>query len=304
METQVAPVDQTTTTPVTEVTQPVSGATALADPFALDESRLASLSPEQRANLQPVFDDWKKKAQEQAEKTGKTVEEKYKPLTEKAAALDHLVKNQKFQEWWRAQQTAATSQNPAGGDAISQTKPQDFATPEEWSTAVLDASNGNPAKLSAIQARMWSIMSTPVVKQLQEKQAALESTLEMKSLFERHPDAKDLDQIGRNPDDASDKSPSLLEIAMHYSVDKQGQTIQQGYELAKKWRDQLGSRAKQEALGLVQDKKGAVTASQSTTTSTAQPIVEVADADEMIRRNMEAIVNGQKPPKFVIKRGK
>lgn len=284
--------------PVAPEAPPVSASTGADDPFALDEARLASFSPEQRT----VLDDWKKKASDEIQKSGKTVEEKYRPLSEKATALDHLVKNPEFQSWWREQQKTAMQGKPADTqDAIAQTKPQDFATPDEWSQAVLDASNGNPVKLQGIQSRMFAAMATPVVRQLQEKQQMLETTMEMKNLFERHPDAKDLDQIGRTAGDPLDKSPSLLEIAMYYAVDQQGKTIEDGYRLANRWKEALGGKAKQEALGIVQGKKDAVTASPSTSNAN-KAVVEVGSADELMQRQMQAMMDGITPPRFVIKK--
>lgn len=268
------------------------------DPFSVDESRLASFTPEQRS----VLDEWKKKASEEIERTSKSSEEKYKPVNEKAQALDKLVKNPSFQNWWQTQQQAAMrGQAPDTQEAIAQTKPQDFASPTEWSEAVLEASNGDAQKLQAIQARMFATMATPVVKQLQEKQQMLETTMEMKNLFERHPDAKQLDEIGRDGSAPDDDNPSLLEIAMYYAVDQKGQTIEDGYSLAKKWSDSMGNRAKQQAMGIVQEKKAAVTAGQSSAGAT-QSVVEVEDSDELMKRHMEATLSGATVPKFVIRK--
>jgi hypothetical protein len=273
-----------------------AAASAATDPLALDEAQLASFSPEQRV----VVEGWKKRASDEIQRTSKTVEEKYKPHVEKSGALDRLVKAPEFQQWWAGQQQrAAQGQTPQQQQQIAQTKPQDFATPEEWAQAVLEASGGQPAKLQGIQQKMWTEMATPIVKQLQEKQALLETTMEMKSLFERHPDAKDLDLIGRAG--ADDRSPSLLEIAMYYAVDQQKKSVEEGYKLAKTWADALGSRAKQAAMGMIQEKKETVTAGPSTS-QVNQTVSEVGSMDELIRKNLEALASGQKPPKFVIKR--
>lgn len=299
-QTLDAPTTPAPTAPVVET--PVSAPGGAGDPFALDESRLASLTPEQRASLTPMFDDWKKRASAEIEKSGKSAEERYKPLTEKATALDHLVKNPAFQKWWTdQQQTAMTGKPQDVQGAIQGTKPQDFATPDEWSTAVIDASNGNPAKLQEIQQRMFSMMSTPLVRQFQEKQQLLETTMEMKNLFERHPDAKQLDEIGRNLTDPNDRTPSLLEIAMYHAVDQQGKSIEEGYQMAKRWSDSMGAKAKQQAMGLVQEKKDSVTANSSTS-APSQAVVEVADRDELMQKHMEAVLSGIKPPRFVIRK--
>lgn len=282
--------------PIAPAPEPVAPAPAPApvadpnDPFSVDETQLATWAPEQRA----VLDGWKKKASEAIETRGKSSEEKYKAHVEKANALDQLTRHPKFQEWWASQQ-----QKPAPAAA----NPQDFATPEEWSAAVIEASNGDAKKLQGIQTRMWSQMATPIVQQLQQKQQQLEMTMQMKNLWERYPDAKDLDKIGRNADDPNDKTPSLLEIAMMHTVDQQGKSVEEGYQLAKKWADSLAKNAKQAALGITQEKKIAVTAGPSTSQAN-QTTVEVADADELVRRNMEALMSGQTPPRFVIKGSK
>lgn len=291
----VAPVPEA---PPAPIAAPVPAAASSSDPFAVDEARIATFSPEQRG----VLDEWKKRASEEIQKSSKTYEEKYKPHAEKATALDNLIKVPAFQKWWTDyQQQAMQGQAQPQKQAIAQSQPQDFATPQEWSEAILDASNGQPAKLQSIQTKMFTQMAAPVVQQLQQKQQLLETTVEMKNLFERHPDAKDLDGIGRNGADASDRNPSLLEIAMYYAVDQQHKSIEEGYQLAKRWADAIGSKEKQTALGLIQDKKDAVTAAPSTS-QTNQSIVEVQDAEELVRRNMEALASGQKPPRFVIKR--
>lgn len=278
--------------PVVEAPQPVAPVVADPnDPFLADETQLASWAPEQRA----VLDGWKKKASETISQREKSVEEKYKAHVEKAGALDQLTRHPEFQKWWVAQQQPKNM--PSGG---TPTAPADVATPEEWSTAVIDASNGQPQKLQALNMKMWSQQATPIVQQLQQKQQLLETTLEMKNLFERHPDAKDLDSIGRDSSVPGDKSPSLLEIGMYYAVDQQGKSVEEGYNLARKWADALGKTAKQQALGIVQDKKDSVTAAPSTA-KTNSTVVEVDSFEELTRRNMEALLAGQTPPKFVVR---
>ena len=209
------------------------------DPFSVDEATLSKFAPDQRA----VLDNWKKKASETIETRSKSTEEKFKAHVEKADALDQLTRHPEFQKWWYAQQKQA----PQGSAVTQGANPQEFATPEEWSTAVLDASNGMPQKLQAIQSKMWSQMATPVVQQLQQKQQQLEMTMQMKNLWERYPDAKDLDAIGRDPSDPNDKTPSLLEIAMIHAVEGQGKSVEEGYQLAKRWADSMGKNATQKA---------------------------------------------------------
>lgn len=269
------------------------------DPFVLDEAKLASLSPEQRASLDPVFEEWKTKAKAEIEKSGKTYEEKYKPQSEKAQALDNLVKDPRFVQWWNGIQQASVNANPEAAGAIGQSRPQDFASPEQWQMAVAEAYAGDPRKLQDIQQRMFAVMATPVITQLRQGQEELRATLEMKDLFERHADAKELDAIGRNPTDANDKSESLLEMCLNWA-DQNGKTLEEGYARAKTWSDSLKSSAQKQAMGLVQDKKASITSGPSTNTS-GKAVVEVADAEELMSKNMEYLASGQQPPRFVIR---
>lgn len=286
--------------PVVEpIVQEPSAAPAAADPFSLDEARLASLSPEQRAALDPVFDEWKTKAKQEIEKTGKTYEEKYRPHEEKSRALDELVRDQRFVSWWRNIQSAATQQNPQGQQAINQSQPQDFATPEEWQQAIIDGSNGDHRKMQDIQKRAWTVMATPIIQEVRAGQAELRTTMEMRDLFERHSDAKELDLIGRNATDPNDRSESLLESCLNWAQDNR-RPLEEGYARARRWADSMRVGAKQEAMGMVDEKKRSVTSGPSTNKAGSQ-VIEVADSDELMQRNMEYIANGQTPPKFVIR---
>lgn len=292
------PMDAPAAEPIVEVAPEVISAPA--DPFVLDEGRLASLSPEQRAALDPVFEEWKGKAKAEIEKSGKTVEQKYAEHVKKAEALDSLVKEPRFQQWWTSVQQTAMQQNPGAAAAVQGSKPADFATEQEWQTAWSNAYAGDYTKFKEIQARMFSMMATPVVQQLREGQAELKATLEMKDLFERHSDAKELDLIGRNPSDANDKSESLLEMCLNWA-DQNGKTLEEGYAKAKSWADSLSVGAQKKAMGLVEGKKASITSGPGTNKESA-PVIEVADADELMARNMEYLASGQKPPKFVIRK--
>lgn len=289
-------------TTVVEPVAPVENAPVQSpsDPFSLDEARLASLSPEQRAALDPVFDEWKGKAKAEIEKSGKTYEEKYKPHVEKSEALERLVKEPRFQQWWNSVQQGAAQVNPAGASAAQQARPQDFASENEWQEAWANAYSGDYTKFKEIQARMFSVMATPVIQQLKQGQDELKATLEMKDLFERHSDAKELDAIGRDLNNPNDQSESLLESCLEWA-DKNGRSLEEGYARARKWADSLRVGAQKQAMGLVQDKKAAVTSGPSTN-STGRSVVEVADADELMAKNMEYLASGQTPPKFVIRK--
>jgi hypothetical protein len=285
--------------PVTQ-TEPGSTASIPTDPYAIDETRFASLSPEQRASLDPVLNEWKDRAKGEVEKTRKAYEDKYKPDLEKAKALTELVQKPEFQQWWMQQQRAASQVNPQGAGEIGQTQPQDIASNEEWQNALSDAYAGDPTKMKMLQARMFSLMATPVVQQLREGQEELRTTMEMKNLFESHPDAKTLDKIGQDPNDAD--SPSLLEVALNLA-DARRQPLEWGYRLAKKWADSMNVNAKQEAMGLVQEKKQSITSGPSTNRAPGTQIVEVADSEELMSRSMSWTLDhpNQPAPRFVIR---
>lgn len=287
-----------------EAVEPVVDAPAPApvepsDPFSVDEAKFASLTPEQRASLEPVLTEWKTKAKGEIEKHGKTYEEKYKPYEEKARALDELVRDNRFQQWWQNLQQGVAAQVPGSAASAGTVQPKDIATAEEWQQAISDAYQGNGQKMKEIQARMISAMAAPVVQRLQQGQEELKTTLEMKDLFERHADAKALDTIGRNTTDPNDKNLSLLEMALNWADDN-GKSLEEGYQLAKRWADSMKVGAQQEALGMVQEKKASVTSGPSTQQG-GQAVVEVQDADELMSKNMEYVLAGQKPPRFVIR---
>ena len=289
-----------------DVAEPVSPApevaqapapVAPADPFALDEASVASLSPEQRAALDPVIEKWRTTAKAEIEKTSKSVEEKYSPLKEKAEALDKLTNWAPFQNFWKQTQSQMMTGQPAATQqAVAQSKPQDFATPEEWSQAVMDASNGDPSKLQNIQQRMFATMATPVVQELQVRQKNLATQLEMRDLMESHPDYKDLDKIGL---DQKGQGTSLLEHCLEWA-ERNVRPLEDGYVMARNWADSLRSSAKSEAMGLVQGKKDSVTAGPGSTTSSGT-VIYVDSQDEMIKKSMEAALEGKKDLRFEIR---
>lgn len=268
------------------------------DPFALDEAGLASLSPEQRAGLDPIIDGWKKRASDEISKRENEVAEKYKPYQEKAQALEKLTAYQPFVQWWQAQQQQAKQGATVGQTAaINQTKPNDVATPQEWQEALLDAAQGSSEKLQTLQARMMNAWATPVIQQMSQRQKLVETQIEIKDLFERHPDAKSLDEIGLDP--TTREGVSILEMGLDWA-ERNGKSLEDGYKMAKKWSDGLRVNAQREAMGFVQNKKNETTAGNSTSKNNAS-IVEVENADEMIKRSLEAQLSGNKDVRFVIR---
>jgi hypothetical protein len=285
-----------------EQTEPIVEATPAAqaapDPFAVDEARFASLSPEQRAALDPVLEDIRGKAKAEIEKTRTTFENDYKPYKEKAESLDKLTNWAPFKQFWaHTQQQMAQGQNPQTQQAIAQSKPQDFATPEEWSQAVLEASQGDPSKIQNIQQRMFTTMATPFIQKFTNDQRELNSKLEMKELMEEHDDWKELDKIGLNE---KNEGTSLLEHCLMWAQNN-GKPLEEGYLMAKRWADSMKSGAQAQAMGMVQGKKDGILAGNSTALSNGSVVV-VDSIDEAMKRSMNDQLAGIKGVRYEVKK--
>ncbi len=289
-ETQVAEPQVSPSAPV----EPAAPA-APQDPFALDEAALQSLTPEQRAGLDPIINKWRDTAKQEITRR-ETEIEKYRPYEEKAQALEKLTNYAPFVQWWQAQQHAAQQgANSQQQQQIQGAQPQQFATPQEWQEAVLEASNGDAAKLQAIQARMMTQWAAPYVQKIQSDQQALRTELELKNMFEVHPDAKELDRIGLDP---KGNGVSLLEQGLDWA-ERNGKTLEEGYRLAQQWYSSMKLSAQQQAMGIVTEKKGSVTAGPSTQTG-GKAVVEVGSMDELIAKSMDAQLRGDKDTRFVV----
>ena len=263
------------------------------DVFALDENSLISLTPEQRAGLDPIINKWKETALSEIQKREEAVRGKYKPLEERASALEKLSQYKPFQDWWNEQQKNAgkPQSDPTGGQAAQ------FARPEEWQQAIYEASQGDATKLTQIQARMMASWAGPLASQLQEKQLKIETELELKGMFERHPDAKNLDAIGIDP--KSGEGISLLQQALEWA-ESQGKSMEEGYQLAKKWADQIQVEKQQEAMGMVREKKQGTTESAAGRGKETETLEEAEDTDDLLKKAITAGLSGQKV-RYVIK---
>jgi hypothetical protein len=283
--------------PATDVqSNPVQGQT---DPFSIDENSLISLSPEQRASLDPIITNWKKKASEEISRRDSDIE-KYKAYGDKASALDKLTQYQPFVQWWNQEQARAKDQASTVGQkqAIGNTQPTDIATQSEWQDAIYNASIGDGSKLQALQARTVQAMAAPYVQQLQSKQQTLDAKLELRDLFEDHPDAKDLDTIGLDP--RTKEGTSLLEMGLDWA-ERNGKSYEEGYLLARRWADSMKVTEQQRAMGMVTEKKQSVTQGPSTS-SANHSVIEVGSVDELLKRSMEAQMSGNKDARFVLKK--
>ncbi len=278
--------------------EPSAPAPAVApDPFALDENALTSLTPEQRAGLDPIINSWRERANQEISKRESSIAEKYKPSEEKASALDKLTMYAPFVQWWNDQQRAAQAgQGNAAQQQIQGSQPQQFASPQEWQEAVLEASNGNADKLQQIQAKMMSAWAAPYVQKIQSDTQALRTEIELKNLFEVHPNAKEFDRIGL---DEKGNGVSLLEQSLDWA-ERNGKSLEDGYRMAERWYNSMKLSAQQQAMGIVTDKKASVTAGPSTQTQ-SKNVVEVNSMDELIAKSMDAQLRGDKETRFVVK---
>lgn len=271
---------------------------AAPDPFAVDEARFVSLSPEQRAAIDPVLEDFRAKAKAEIEKTRATVESDYKPYKEKADSLDKLTNWAPFKQFWaQTQQQMAQGQGVAGQQAAQQAKPQDFATSEEWSQAVLEASQGDPSRIQSIQQRAFTTMATPYIQKIQNDQRELNSKLEMKELMEEHADWKELDRIGLNE---KNEGTSLLEHCLSWAQNN-NRPLEEGYSMAKRWADSMKSGAQAQAMGIVQGKKDGILAGNSTASNNGTVVI-VDSIDEAMKRSMNDQMAGIKGIKYEVKR--
>ena len=260
-----------TATTATEVTP--------SDPFAVDESQFVSLTPEQRAALDPVLNKWKETAKSYAQKEREAEGKKYTDHVKKAAALEKLVADPRFVKWY---QETNNPQQPAS--------PKSVASAEEWAQAYQALSAGDPAPLEALQTKLVMSVGGPQLQATQQQMHMLRMENEMAKLFANHADAKDLDQIGRedNPE-----APSLLQLAAQSVMDKQGGTWEQAYALAKQVALAMENKGKRAAMGLVTEKKGSVTEKPSTNTK-EEGVQYVDTMEEAMAANIEAAMDGRK----------
>jgi len=282
----------------TEVTQTVPVEQVNSDPFQLDENSLVSLSPEQRASLDPIIDTWKKKASEEISRRDSEIQ-KYKTYGDKATALDKLTQYQPFVQWWNQQSNQAKQGATASQQQnIAETKPTDIASNQEWQEAISEASYGDGSKLQKLQARMMATWATPFVTELREKQQSLDTKIELRNLFEDHPDAKELDSIGIDP--KTKEGTSLLEMGLEWA-DRNGKSLEEGYSMSRRWADSMRVQEQQKAMGMVTEKKQTTVQGPSTSSSN-HSVTEVESIDELMKRSMEATLAGNKDARFVVKK--
>jgi len=284
IDATVAQPDTTAPTePIAETTDTTAQTTTDNDPFAVDESQFVSLTPEQRAALDPVLSKWKESAKSYAQKEREAESKKYTDHIKKAQALENLVKDPQFVEWYQKRNS------PQNG---AQAAPKSVASAEEWAQAYQELSAGNPLPLEQLQAKLVMSVGGPQLQAQRQQLQALQSENEMNRLWVLHPDAKDLDQIGR---EENPEAPSLLQLAANASVDNQTGRIdwEKAYAMARQVALAMENKGKRAAMGLVNEKKGSVTEKPSTNTRD-EGVQYVDTMEEAMSRNIEAQMDGRK----------
>lgn len=277
-ETSTVPTETPAPAAPEQVQAPVS-ADAGGDSFQVDESVFSKLPPEARQVVDPVLKGFREKASQALQKE----RDNFKPHVEKATAWDKLVADKEFQRWWIERTNPRSSQHAQTQAPTAPQQPP--VSNEEWAVAVEKANAGDTTALTALQEKIMDAhvkaKYAPVIDQLTLKQREMELSMELNELFTSHTDAKDMDKAG------------VLEPFLHYYTDKLGKPMEIAYQEAKKAWEQISSSAKKAALGMVQEKKAAVTETPSTTTQD-ESVIYVNDAREMLRSQLQANMRGQK----------
>jgi hypothetical protein len=268
---------------VKEETAPTS------DPFAMDESQLSALAPEARVAFDNVAKAWRSKAEEYtksaAQKAMEETASKYRDYDENkqyANALRQLTSDPRFVQWYQSIQSQGLQQQ--------QQQAMQVATAEDYALAVQEAAAGNPQRMQQIRMREFQALAAPALKEFNEMKVQQQQDREIDKLFKMHPDAEELDALGRT----QDGEPSLLEWAVYDIVDKKGGTYEQAYQHAKRIADAMSKKSKDAALGLVNGKKQSVTEQVSQQSKETDNVIEVASGEEALRKNIEATMKGQK----------
>jgi hypothetical protein len=255
------------------------------DPFALDESKFVSLAPEQRAALDPVLSEWKEKAKSYAQRERESEAKKYTEHVKRAQALEQLTKDPEFVKWYQER----VKPKPPPQSSV--------ATAAEWAEAVNLMASGDPTAFQNLQQRAFQTWAQPTVQTMSQQLATVQAESEMTKLFATHPDAKDLDQIGR---EADPNNPSLLELALYSVKDRQGGTMEQAYEVAKRVALGMENKGKRAAMGLVDEKKKGIT-EKGGPSSKEEGVIYVDTMEEAMTQNIEAAMDGRKV-KYLVKK--
>jgi hypothetical protein len=271
---EVAPTETVTTESGTQNQTPTD------DPFAVDESQFVSLSPEQRAALDPVMSKWKESANSYAQRARDEEGKKYQQHVKESEALRKLTADPRFIKWYNE------TNNPQTGNVA----PRSVASAEEWSQAYQSLAAGDPLPFEQLQAKLVMSVGGPQLQRTQQEMSMLRAENEMNKLWAAHPDAKDLDVIGREEDP---EAPSLLQIAAQSTMQGGMVDWNRAYALAKKVSLSMENKGKRAAMGMVTEKKGSVTEKPSTN-SREEGVQYVDTMEEAMTANIEAAMDGRK----------
>ena len=205
---------------------------------------------------------------------------KYTSHVQKAQALEKLAADPRFVKWYNE------TNNPQGTVA-----PKSVASAEEWAQAYQALSSGDPAPLEALQTKLVMSVGGPQIQATQQQMRLLQSENQMNKLWVLHPDAKDLDTIGR---EENPEAPSLLQLAAQANIQQNGMVDwEKAYTLAKQVALSMENKGKRAAMGMVQEKKGSVTEKPSTN-SKEEGVIFVDTMEEAMNANIEAAMDGRK----------
>lgn len=266
----------------TQTQEPPAQTTSAPDPYALDETQLSTLAPEARVAFDGVTKAWREKAEAARTSAVQEATAKYKDYDEQKKFADAL-RQLSTQPWF----VQAYNQSQQQQQLQQQQQQQNsIATPEMWAQAVQEMAAGNPAFWNSLQQKQFMANAAPFIKDFQQMKTEQAQDRARDALFSAHPDADELDiQEG--------DAPSLLEMAVYQVVDKQGGTWEQAYQYARSIADGYKKNAKDAALGLVNGKKASVTEQTSQQSRETENVVEVASAEEALRKNVEAAMRKQ-----------
>lgn len=262
--------------------------------FDLDEAELSSLPPDIRKGVvDPLISKLNGKAKEKFLKE----REGFKSHQQKADVFDQLVKQPWFQQAYYQMNNPVRAQAPAQpqAPAAPPQAPAPNISAQEWNHAYEQAANGDMSALNSLQEKQLDLLVkqkyAPIIEQVQTQQKELAMTMELNDLFSTHEDAKELDSIRVNP--ADPRSPSLLEMSLHFISDKGGRPFEEAYQAARKMADQLKAQAKSAAIGIVQEKKASVTEAPARTNVVDEGVIYVDTPQEALRSQIAASLKNQ-----------
>ena len=276
VETDVAP--QETKVQETSVETQETPKAEETDPFAVDESQFVSLSPEQRAALDPVLGKWKESAKTYAQKERESEAQKYTEHVKKAQALETLARNPKFIEWYNQQTNPQKAQDTA---------PKTVASAEEWANALQALANGDSLAYEQLQQKLVMSVGAPAMQDINYMKAESE----LNRVISVHPDVRDLDMIGRETDP---NAPSLFQLCLEQVKERRGGTVEQAYQLAKSIAGSMETRGKRTAMGMVNGKMNSTTEPQVKNNSKDEGVMYVDTLEEAMSKNIEAAIDGRK----------